>query len=298
MAAVAERPLAEAAAKPFLGLLNGIAQCTFYGNAEITEELLRDQLYPETAPQEFRALLAKTTGVVKSIASADMDLNQLEAFLTAQTKKPGGITTEQAAVIAKFWKSHRVKIRDSLINQSKWENSLKNISWRVDLKSQSRHADQLNNPVAIVEMELGKHGQMGKSVSDGDVYFTAIMNPSRNVSYSMCASAFKCQGHSGGKEIQVNKQPTATRYTNRRYRVKLCFLSVFLIETVVLKDLSCFSSLSTFSSSLAVCFLSEPCSPFICTWSWVTTFSSRARFKLIDIPVHSLSQSGPTFHIK
>ncbi|CAI5769114.1 Hypothetical predicted protein [Podarcis lilfordi] len=97
--------------------------------------------------------------VTQSIASADMDLNQLEAFLTAQTKKPGGITTEQAAVIAKFWKSHRVKIRDSLINQSKWENSLKNISWRVDLKSQSRHADQLNNPVAIVEMELGKQGQ-------------------------------------------------------------------------------------------------------------------------------------------
>ncbi|XP_028577754.2 COMM domain-containing protein 1 isoform X1 [Podarcis muralis] len=159
MAAAADRPPAEAA-KPLLGLLNGIAQATYYGNAEITEELLRDQLYPETAPQEFRALLAKTTGVVKSIASADMDLNQLEAFLTAQTKKPGGITTEQAAVIAKFWKSHRVKIRDSLINQSKWENSLKNISWRVDLKSQSRHADQLNNPVAIVEMELGKkHGQ-------------------------------------------------------------------------------------------------------------------------------------------
>ncbi|XP_025048075.1 COMM domain-containing protein 1 isoform X4 [Alligator sinensis] len=88
-----------------------------------------------------------------------MDLNQLEAFLTAQTKKQGGITADQAAVIAKFWKSHRTKIRESLINQSRWDNTLRNVNWRVDLKSQSRHIDQINTPVAIVEMELGKNGK-------------------------------------------------------------------------------------------------------------------------------------------
>ncbi|XP_009575279.1 PREDICTED: COMM domain-containing protein 1 [Fulmarus glacialis] len=96
---------------------------------------------------------------VPSIASADMDFNQLEAFLTAQTKKQGGITSDQAAVIAKFWKNHRIKIHESLINQSRWDNVLKNMNWRVDLKSQSRHIDQINTPVAIVEMELGKNGQ-------------------------------------------------------------------------------------------------------------------------------------------
>ncbi|XP_010141101.1 PREDICTED: COMM domain-containing protein 1, partial [Buceros rhinoceros silvestris] len=94
-----------------------------------------------------------------SIASADMDLNQLEAFLTAQTKKQGGITSDQAAVIAKFWKNHRIKIHESMINRSRWDNVLKNMNWRVDLKSQSRHIDQINTPVAIVEMELGKNGQ-------------------------------------------------------------------------------------------------------------------------------------------
>uniref|UniRef100_A0A8D2MWW4 COMM domain-containing protein 1 n=1 Tax=Zonotrichia albicollis TaxID=44394 RepID=A0A8D2MWW4_ZONAL len=96
---------------------------------------------------------------LQSIASADMDLNQLEAFLTAQTKKQGGITSDQAAVIAKFWKNHRTQIHESLINQSRWENVLKNMNWRVDLKAQLRHVDQINTPVAIVEMELGKNGQ-------------------------------------------------------------------------------------------------------------------------------------------
>ncbi|NWI59964.1 COMD1 protein, partial [Calyptomena viridis] len=94
-----------------------------------------------------------------SIASADMDLNQLEAFLTAQTKKQGGITSDQAAVIAKFWKSHRMNIHESLIDRSRWDRVLKNMNWRVDLKSQLRHTDHMNTPVAIVEMELDKKGQ-------------------------------------------------------------------------------------------------------------------------------------------
>ncbi|XP_075605781.1 COMM domain-containing protein 1 isoform X4 [Balearica regulorum gibbericeps] len=145
--------------KPLSALLNGIAQAAYYGNADITEELLRGQLYPESASEEFRALRAKMGGLLQSIASADMDLNQLEAFLTAQTKKQGGITSDQAAVIAKFWKNHRIKIHESLINQSCWDNILKNMNWRVDLKSQSRHVDQINTPVALVEMELGKNGQ-------------------------------------------------------------------------------------------------------------------------------------------
>ncbi|XP_042652109.1 COMM domain-containing protein 1-like isoform X3 [Tyto alba] len=116
-----------------------------------------------TVPRNYAVptslLAAASLCVDQSIASADMDLNQLEAFLTAQTKKQGGITSDQAAVIAKFWKNHRIKIHESLINQSRWDNVLKNMNWRVDLKSQSRHVDQINTPVAIVEMELGKNGQ-------------------------------------------------------------------------------------------------------------------------------------------
>ncbi|XP_025048071.1 COMM domain-containing protein 1 isoform X3 [Alligator sinensis] len=113
----------------------------------------------DSALQGTRLTAFDSCKPIISIASADMDLNQLEAFLTAQTKKQGGITADQAAVIAKFWKSHRTKIRESLINQSRWDNTLRNVNWRVDLKSQSRHIDQINTPVAIVEMELGKNGK-------------------------------------------------------------------------------------------------------------------------------------------
>ncbi|XP_062934800.1 COMM domain-containing protein 1 isoform X2 [Cynocephalus volans] len=99
-------------------------------------------------------------GILKSIASADMDFNQLEAFLTAQTKKQGGITSDQAAVISKFWKSHKTKIRESLMNQSRWDSGLRGLTWRVDGKSQSRHSPQIHTPVAIIELELGKSGEL------------------------------------------------------------------------------------------------------------------------------------------
>lgn len=46
-------------------LLSGIAQAAFHGNAGITEELLRAQLYPEAPPEEFRALRAKMGGLLQ-----------------------------------------------------------------------------------------------------------------------------------------------------------------------------------------------------------------------------------------
>ncbi|KAL6035470.1 hypothetical protein STEG23_012425 [Scotinomys teguina] len=104
---------------------------------------------------------------IPSIASADMDFNQLEAFLTAQTKKQGGITCEQAAVISRFWKSHKSRIRESLLNQSRWDNGLRGLSWRVDGKSQSRHSAQIHTPAAIIELEFGKSGQL----VDNGTYF-------------------------------------------------------------------------------------------------------------------------------
>lgn len=145
--------------KSLSGLLSGLAQNAFHGHSGVTEELLHSQLYPEVPPEEFRPFLAKMRGLLKSIASADMDFNQLEAFLTAQTKKQGGITSEQAAVISKFWKSHKIKIRESLMKQSRWDNGLRGLSWRVDGKSQSRHSTQIHSPVAIIELEFGKNGQ-------------------------------------------------------------------------------------------------------------------------------------------
>lgn len=86
----------------------------------------------------------------------DMDLNQAETFLTSQARKrDGGITEDQSKVFLKFWKNQKTKIHDKLVQQCLWDNTVKNLSWRIDVKAQTRNLEQINTPTAIVEMQLG-----------------------------------------------------------------------------------------------------------------------------------------------
>ncbi len=58
--------MAEAdATKSLGGLLNGIAQIVYYNNTEITEELLKTELYPDLQQEEFNALYGKMKGLLK-----------------------------------------------------------------------------------------------------------------------------------------------------------------------------------------------------------------------------------------
>lgn len=98
----------------------------------------------------------------QSIAAADMDHAQLEAFLMAQTRRQGGgVTAEQSAALSRFWKSQRARIRERLLAQSRWEPGLRGLSWRVDLQTAaSREGAAGSGPVALVELELGRTGQV------------------------------------------------------------------------------------------------------------------------------------------
>ena len=85
----------------------------------------------------------------------DMDLNQAEAFLSSQAKKrDGGISEDQSKVYIKFWKNNKAKIHEKLVSKCIWDNTLKNMSWRIDVKTRSKDTEQINTPVAIVELQL------------------------------------------------------------------------------------------------------------------------------------------------
>lgn len=55
------------ATKSLSGLLSGIAQKVYYNNSEITEELLKNELYPELSQEQFKALHEKMKGLLKVI---------------------------------------------------------------------------------------------------------------------------------------------------------------------------------------------------------------------------------------
>lgn len=53
------------ATKALSGLLSGIAQKEFYKNADVTEELLRTELFPEMPQEEFTTLHSKMRSLLK-----------------------------------------------------------------------------------------------------------------------------------------------------------------------------------------------------------------------------------------
>lgn len=95
------------------------------------------------------------------MASSDMDITQLEAFLTSQIKRREGqrITDTQASVLRKFWKNHKLKIHDAMIKHSTFNSSLETTKWRVNVPIQSQTTQRLSNfPTALLEMTL-RNGQ-------------------------------------------------------------------------------------------------------------------------------------------
>lgn len=53
------------ATKALSGLLNGIAQKEFYYNSDVTEQLLRTELFPEMPQEEFTTLHSKMRSLLK-----------------------------------------------------------------------------------------------------------------------------------------------------------------------------------------------------------------------------------------
>ena len=163
-----ERPdskMAAAVDKNILGLLNGLAKRLYYDETEITDQFLREELFPDGTEDEFLALMKRYENIMKNMVSTDMDFNQLEAFLSSQTKKrEGAITQEQAAACMKFWRSNKTKIHDVLVKKSCWSSKLKDLSWRIDVKSQARHVAEVNAPVAIVEMQIENPQKVRKAI--------------------------------------------------------------------------------------------------------------------------------------
>ncbi|XP_065884501.1 COMM domain-containing protein 1-like [Dysidea avara] len=141
--------------KTLLAFLNGIAKRVYFKDDSISDELLRTEVLGGISETEFNQKLRRFQLLLNSIATADMNYNQLDAFLKSQMqKREGALTASEAATITKFWQSHKSKIHDTLVKDSTWDNQMKSLNWRIDVCTKARHLDQLNQPTAIVEMKL------------------------------------------------------------------------------------------------------------------------------------------------
>lgn len=87
---------------------------------------------------------------IQSMSNTNMDQNQAETFLKAQSKKKGGvITSDRIDVVLKFWRNHREKIHSHIISRSNWNGLTK---WKLDINSYSS-SEFSNQPVAVLHLD-------------------------------------------------------------------------------------------------------------------------------------------------
>ena len=82
------------------------------------------------------------------------------------------------AVIIKYILAYttNTQIHQQLVEQNLWGNRLKAFSWRIDVKTKARHIEQLNQPTAIMELQLSTCDEDTSEVFLSiDQYFITIM---------------------------------------------------------------------------------------------------------------------------
>jgi len=138
-----------------VNLVSGLIGVDYYNDRSINDVVLKAQLRTVSTDEVFNDLVSRLRSVIRSMASSDMDLKQAETFLISQTRKhEGGITEDQSKAVQNCWKLHRHRIHESLVEGCIWNSRLRDVSWRIDIKSQFRNVEQVNTSTAIIEVKL------------------------------------------------------------------------------------------------------------------------------------------------
>jgi len=64
------------------------------------------------------------------------------------------ITEEQQKVVAHVWKNEGPKIHKEIVSKTVWNSSLEDVAWRIDVKANSKHIAEINDPTAIIRLNL------------------------------------------------------------------------------------------------------------------------------------------------
>lgn len=136
----------------FQALLNGLVKGTFLGDADVTDDLLVEELFggSEMKADDARALVDAARGALSEAAANAWNVAELEEHLAGSTDA----SEEHAAVFAKVWQARASAVHDAVVRRSQWGDSLSSVAWRIDVKTTSRAVAEMDEPTAIVELGL------------------------------------------------------------------------------------------------------------------------------------------------
>eukprot|EP01120_Amphizonella_sp_Union-15-10_P014983 TRINITY_DN750_c0_g1_i1.p1 TRINITY_DN750_c0_g1~~TRINITY_DN750_c0_g1_i1.p1 ORF type:complete len:187 (+),score=38.79 TRINITY_DN750_c0_g1_i1:82-642(+) len=140
--------------KFFRAFLNGVSRNVLLGEKDITPQYLKDELFNDQSitVEELTQHFQNCARILKKSAFENWEIPQLEKAIVKLS-----FSDMQQKTILRFWRAQRVKVHDALRSRSRWNNSLKKFSWRIDVKTKTKNSkENLNDPIAIIEMAIGK----------------------------------------------------------------------------------------------------------------------------------------------
>eukprot|EP01105_Mastigella_eilhardi_P005272 TRINITY_DN17013_c0_g1_i1.p1 TRINITY_DN17013_c0_g1~~TRINITY_DN17013_c0_g1_i1.p1 ORF type:complete len:206 (-),score=96.47 TRINITY_DN17013_c0_g1_i1:80-697(-) len=137
--------------RAFHSLLLAVMKREYEGDTAISIATLKEKLFPALAVEDVQKQYNLCKELLAKAAYEDYDATQLETFLKL---KKVAFSPLQKEVMLKFWKNQKAKIHEVLRKRFVWNNTLQNISWRMDVKTKSRDIAEMNEQTAIVEITL------------------------------------------------------------------------------------------------------------------------------------------------
>ena len=135
--------------KSFVALLKALGRKNFFHDKTVTDESIGNEIYGELASSDVETVnneIHAFEQVLQKAAREFMETSKLQTIL--QTTP---ISKEHLQLLLAYWTNERDNIHSLMLKRSRWNNEYHQLYWRVDLKAASKHAPDINEPLAIFE---------------------------------------------------------------------------------------------------------------------------------------------------
>ena len=136
-------------ARNFVALLKALSRKNVFLDKTVTVESIACEIYGELASSDADSVSNEIHAfqqVLQKAAREYMETSKLQTIL--QTTP---ISKEHLQLLLAYWTNERDNIHSLMLKRSRWNNEYHQLSWRVDLKAASKHAPDINEPLAIFE---------------------------------------------------------------------------------------------------------------------------------------------------
>ncbi|ELR15336.1 COMM domain containing protein 1, putative, partial [Acanthamoeba castellanii str. Neff] len=147
----------------FAAVLNGVVKRTFENDQQITPAFIKEQVFPQhedVSVDDVAAMFDRCVSLVGESAYHNRQPAQLQQALKkarlSTTRRVSDFSATQQEIIVKFWTLNKDKLHAKVRKNAMWGTELHKFAWRIDVKSKARAVSEMNEPVAIVELTLGK----------------------------------------------------------------------------------------------------------------------------------------------